>query len=98
MLNHFSKISVTVASVRYCISVTFSVNFSFFLCILQIKPLSVKKLPGFPRGLSQYVDRGTLETCLHLIALSLSVVSAICLLILLVLYHLSSLCTLYLFK
>ncbi|GJR84537.1 anaphase-promoting complex subunit 1 isoform X1 [Tanacetum coccineum] len=42
----------------------------------EIKPLSVKKLPGFPRGLSQYVDRGTLETCLHLIALSLSVVMA----------------------
>ncbi|KAJ0855851.1 putative anaphase-promoting complex subunit 1 [Helianthus annuus] len=42
----------------------------------EIKPLSVKSLHGFPRGLSQYVDRGTLETCLHLIALSLSVVMA----------------------
>ena len=29
---------------------TFYVNFSFFLCILQIKPLSVKKLSRFPRG------------------------------------------------
>ncbi|KAK9061061.1 hypothetical protein SSX86_018241 [Deinandra increscens subsp. villosa] len=42
----------------------------------EIKPLSVKSLHGFPRGLSQYVDRGTLETCLHVIALSLSVVMA----------------------
>lgn len=42
----------------------------------EIKPLSVKVLHGFPRGLSQYVDRGTLETCLHLIALSLSLVMA----------------------
>ncbi|XP_023752890.1 anaphase-promoting complex subunit 1 [Lactuca sativa] len=42
----------------------------------EIKALPVKILPGFPRGLSQYVDRGTLETCLHLIALSLSVVMA----------------------
>nr|XP_043632201.1 anaphase-promoting complex subunit 1 [Erigeron canadensis] len=42
----------------------------------EIKPLSVKKMHGFPRLLSQYVDRSTLETCLHLIVLSLSVVMA----------------------
>ncbi|KAL8247802.1 hypothetical protein R6Q59_009018 [Mikania micrantha] len=51
----------------YCYAVAF---------LNEIKPLSVKSLHGFPRGLSQYVDRGTLETCLHLIALSLSVVMA----------------------
>ena len=57
---------------------TLSVSFNLFLYVLQIKALPVKILPGFPRGLSQYVDRGTLEICLHLIALSLSMVSAIC--------------------
>ncbi|PON86586.1 Anaphase-promoting complex subunit [Trema orientale] len=38
---------------------------------------SVSSISGtFPRGLSNYVDRGTLEICLHLIVLSLSVVMA----------------------
>ncbi|KAJ9539792.1 hypothetical protein OSB04_026298 [Centaurea solstitialis] len=51
--------------------------YSYAIAFLnEIKPLSVKVLHGFPRGLMQYVDRGTLETCLHLIALSLSVVMA----------------------
>ncbi|XP_071734398.1 anaphase-promoting complex subunit 1 [Rutidosis leptorrhynchoides] len=51
--------------------------YSYAIAFLnEIKPLSVKVMHGFPRGLSQYVDRGTLETCLHLIALSLSVVMA----------------------
>ncbi|KAM6598818.1 anaphase-promoting complex subunit 1 [Cannabis sativa] len=41
----------------------------------EIKPVSA--ISGtFPRGLSHYVDRGTLEICLHLIVLSLSVVMA----------------------
>lgn len=42
----------------------------------EIKPVSVKSCTTFPKGLSSYVDRGTLEICLHLIALSLSVVMA----------------------
>lgn len=41
--------------------------------ILQIKPVSVSSVP-FPKGLSRYIDRGSLETCLHLIVLSLCVV------------------------
>lgn len=50
----------------------FVVN-SLFLC-LQIKPVSATSGP-FPKGLSRYVDRGTLEICLHLIVLSLCVVN-----------------------
>ncbi|KAL1825219.1 hypothetical protein ACET3Z_011997 [Daucus carota] len=42
----------------------------------EIKPVSVSSCKSFPKGLLQYVDRGTLETCLHLIVLSLSVVMA----------------------
>ncbi|XP_048325794.2 anaphase-promoting complex subunit 1 isoform X1 [Ziziphus jujuba] len=41
----------------------------------EIKPISVTS-GTFPKGLSHYVDRGTLEMCLHLIVLSLSVVMA----------------------
>ncbi|CAI9091739.1 OLC1v1026843C1 [Oldenlandia corymbosa var. corymbosa] len=40
----------------------------------EIKPVSLSTGHSFPRGLSKYVDRGTLETCLHLIVLSLCVV------------------------
>ncbi|XP_021295540.1 anaphase-promoting complex subunit 1 [Herrania umbratica] len=42
----------------------------------EIKPVSTTSGTTFPKGLSQYVDRGTLEICLHLIVLSLSVVMA----------------------
>uniref|UniRef100_A0A2P2JSX6 Anaphase-promoting complex subunit 1 n=4 Tax=Rhizophora mucronata TaxID=61149 RepID=A0A2P2JSX6_RHIMU len=42
----------------------------------EIKPVSAMGGFGFPKGLSHYVDRGTLEICLHLIVLSLSVVMA----------------------
>ncbi|XVE99778.1 hypothetical protein REPUB_Repub03eG0230500 [Reevesia pubescens] len=42
----------------------------------EIKPVSTASGNTFPKGLSQYVDRGTLEICLHLIVLSLSVVMA----------------------
>ncbi|KAG9443865.1 hypothetical protein H6P81_015205 [Aristolochia fimbriata] len=42
----------------------------------EIKPISAMSGNTFPKGLSQYVDRSTLETCLHLIVLSLSVVMA----------------------
>lgn len=42
----------------------------------EIKPVSVTSGNTFPKGLSRYVDRVTLEICLHLIALSLSVVMA----------------------
>lgn len=41
----------------------------------EIKPVSATS-GTFPRGLSHFVDRGTLEICLHLIVLSLSVVMA----------------------
>ncbi|KAK6929487.1 Anaphase-promoting complex subunit 1, middle domain [Dillenia turbinata] len=42
----------------------------------EIKPVSVTSGNISPKGLSQYVDRGTLELCLHLVLLSLSVVMA----------------------
>ncbi|KAL6581232.1 hypothetical protein OROMI_007155 [Orobanche minor] len=42
----------------------------------EIKHVSVSNGNGLPKGLSVYVDRGTLETCLHLIVLSLCVVMA----------------------
>ncbi|XP_044973473.1 anaphase-promoting complex subunit 1 isoform X1 [Hordeum vulgare subsp. vulgare] len=42
----------------------------------EIKHISVRTPSILPKGLLQYVDRGTLELCLHLIALSLSVVMA----------------------
>ncbi|XP_059654080.1 anaphase-promoting complex subunit 1 isoform X2 [Cornus florida] len=42
----------------------------------EIKLVSVTSESTFPKGLSHHVDRGTLETCLHLIVLSLSVVMA----------------------
>ncbi|KAI9156178.1 hypothetical protein LWI28_001768 [Acer negundo] len=42
----------------------------------EIKPVSAISRKAFPKGLSRYVDRCTLEICLHLIVLSLSVVMA----------------------
>ncbi|KAK4480701.1 hypothetical protein RD792_013783 [Penstemon davidsonii] len=42
----------------------------------EIKPVCVSNGNGMPKGLSLYVDHGTLETCLHLIVLSLCVVMA----------------------
>ncbi|XP_075104821.1 anaphase-promoting complex subunit 1-like isoform X3 [Nicotiana tabacum] len=42
----------------------------------EIKPVSVTTGRGLPKGLSRYIDRGSLETCLHLIVLSLCVVMA----------------------
>lgn len=41
---------------------------------MQIKHISAGK-NDLPKGLSEYVDRGTLEICLHLVVLSLSLVS-----------------------
>ncbi|KAG6765462.1 hypothetical protein POTOM_029505 [Populus tomentosa] len=42
----------------------------------EIKHVCATSGNAFPKGLSRYVDRGTLEICLHLIVLSLSVVMA----------------------
>ncbi|KAF6170410.1 hypothetical protein GIB67_014340 [Kingdonia uniflora] len=42
----------------------------------EIKPVSVTCANNFPKKLSKYVDRGTLEICLHLTVLSLCVVMA----------------------
>ncbi|KAK4403403.1 Anaphase-promoting complex subunit [Sesamum angolense] len=42
----------------------------------EIKPVCVSNGNGLPKGLSVYVDRLTLETCLHLIVLSLCLVMA----------------------
>ncbi|XP_010067541.2 anaphase-promoting complex subunit 1 isoform X5 [Eucalyptus grandis] len=42
----------------------------------EMKPVAPVSGSNFPKGLANYVDRGTLEICLHLIVLSLSVVMA----------------------
>ncbi|KAJ0979367.1 hypothetical protein J5N97_014841 [Dioscorea zingiberensis] len=42
----------------------------------EIKHISLTSGSIFPKGISAHVDRGTLELCLHLIVLSLSVVMA----------------------
>ncbi|KAL8463255.1 hypothetical protein ACS0TY_034046 [Phlomoides rotata] len=42
----------------------------------EIKPVCTSNENDLPKGLSNYVDRGTLETCLHLIVLSLCVAMA----------------------
>ncbi|CAN0909752.1 Anaphase-promoting complex subunit 1 [Linum grandiflorum] len=42
----------------------------------EIKPVCAAKANSFPKGLSRYVDRSTLEICLHLVVLALSVVMA----------------------
>ncbi|KAF5179420.1 Anaphase-promoting complex subunit [Thalictrum thalictroides] len=42
----------------------------------EIKPVSMTSSKGLPKGLSKFVDRGTLEICLHLVVISLSVVMA----------------------
>ncbi|KAL2526600.1 Anaphase-promoting complex subunit 1 [Abeliophyllum distichum] len=42
----------------------------------EIKPVCISSGHSLPKGLSNYVDRGTFETCLHLIVLSLCVVMA----------------------
>ncbi|XP_020086066.1 anaphase-promoting complex subunit 1 isoform X1 [Ananas comosus] len=42
----------------------------------EIKHIPVASPAAVPKGLLQYVDRGTLELCLHLIVLSLSLVMA----------------------
>ncbi|XVF84048.1 hypothetical protein PTKIN_Ptkin16aG0543300 [Pterospermum kingtungense] len=42
----------------------------------EVKLVSTTNRNTLPKGLSQYVDRGTLEICLHFIVLSLSVVMA----------------------
>lgn len=58
----------------YCMCILYWFERSSLLQ-LQIKPVCVSNGNGLPKGLSLYVDRGTLETCLHLIVLSLCVVS-----------------------
>ncbi|EFH47427.1 hypothetical protein ARALYDRAFT_487351 [Arabidopsis lyrata subsp. lyrata] len=50
-------------------------NYALYL-LNEIKPLSATPGNAFPRGISKYVDRGTLEMCLYLIIISLSVVMA----------------------
>ncbi|XP_024011523.1 anaphase-promoting complex subunit 1 [Eutrema salsugineum] len=50
-------------------------NYALYL-LNEIKPVSVTPGNAFPRGISKYVDRGTLEMCLYLTILSLSVVMA----------------------
>ncbi|KFK24970.1 hypothetical protein AALP_AA8G049400 [Arabis alpina] len=50
-------------------------NYALYL-LNEIKPVSATPGNAFPRGISKYVDRGTLEMCLYLIILSLSVVMA----------------------
>ncbi|XP_074308133.1 anaphase-promoting complex subunit 1 isoform X2 [Silene latifolia] len=42
----------------------------------EIKPVSTSASCMFPRGLSKFVDRSTLEICLHLAVLSLAMVMA----------------------
>ncbi|KAK9683476.1 hypothetical protein RND81_10G143700 [Saponaria officinalis] len=42
----------------------------------EIKPVSTSVGCMFPRGLSKFVDRSTLEICLHLVVLSLTMVMA----------------------
>ncbi|MQL83212.1 hypothetical protein Taro_015694 [Colocasia esculenta] len=42
----------------------------------EIKPVPGAESSSLPKGLSKHVDRGTMEICLHLIVLSLSVVMA----------------------
>lgn len=42
----------------------------------EIKPVSGSAGGTFPRGLSKFVDRSTLELCLHLVVLSLALVMA----------------------
>ncbi|KAJ1262414.1 hypothetical protein BS78_09G105800 [Paspalum vaginatum] len=42
----------------------------------EIKHIPIRTSSILPKGLQQYVDRGTLELCLHLIVLSLSLVMA----------------------
>ncbi|RID73006.1 hypothetical protein BRARA_B00180 [Brassica rapa] len=50
---------------------------SYALYLLnEIKPVSAPPANGFPKGIAKHVDRGTLEMCLYLIVLSLSVVMA----------------------
>jgi hypothetical protein len=41
---------------------------------MQIKHIPVRTAGILPKSLLQYVDRGTLELCLHLVVLSLSLV------------------------
>lgn len=51
----------------------FTIVYNLYL-MLQMKPVAAVSGSNFPKGLANYVDRGTLEICLHLIVLSLSVV------------------------
>ncbi|KAG5408099.1 hypothetical protein IGI04_004418 [Brassica rapa subsp. trilocularis] len=50
-------------------------NYALYL-LNEIKPVSAPPANGFPKGIAKHVDRGTLEMCLYLIVLSLSVVMA----------------------
>ncbi|KAL0680619.1 hypothetical protein Bca4012_047466 [Brassica carinata] len=50
-------------------------NYVLYL-LHEIKPVSAPPGNGFPKGIAKHVDRGTLEMCLYLIVLSLSVVMA----------------------
>ncbi|KAG2334579.1 hypothetical protein Bca52824_005759 [Brassica carinata] len=50
-------------------------NYALYL-LNEIKPVSSTSGTAFPRGISKFVDRGTLEMCLYLVILSLSVVMA----------------------
>ncbi|CAN6805344.1 unnamed protein product [Brassica oleracea] len=50
-------------------------NYALYL-LNEIKPVSATSGTAFPRGISKFVDKGTLEMCLYLVILSLSVVMA----------------------
>ncbi|KAH0895291.1 hypothetical protein HID58_044859 [Brassica napus] len=50
-------------------------NYALYL-LNEIKPVSAPPASGFLKGIAKHVDRGTLEMCLYLIVLSLSVVMA----------------------
>nr|VDC78379.1 unnamed protein product [Brassica rapa] len=50
-------------------------NYALYL-LNEIKPVSATSETAFPRGISKFVDKGTLEMCLYLVILSLSVVMA----------------------
>lgn len=53
------------------------IDFEDTIVLVQIKAVCASNANGLPKGLTCYVDRGTLETYLHLIVLSLCVVGTL---------------------
>jgi anaphase-promoting complex subunit 1 len=68
--------------VMYCLRVISCHSWAYFLrfhdkvfaCAFQIKPVASSNWGRHPKGLSKYVERATLETCLSVVVLSLSLV------------------------